>query len=942
MRKTSKIVSLLLTLVMILGIAVPMTVSANTLSFTDVPASHQYHEAIMNLVAEGIVNGMGDGTYQPEGSVTRAQFAKIICYATSVGELTYPATEKSIFTDVAPEHWASDNIKTAYDSKIINGMGDGTFAPENPVLYEQAVKMVVCALGYDELQATRQGGYPTGYLYIANKAGILSGLKNVKQGEPLNRGAVAKIIDNMRDADVMIDGEESGSLRDQAQNVSKKVEGRLIGLYGNSLYTGENASTCNKNQLELEIGSKRVIFDATEITISVDDFLGRNVIVYYNPDDNYDYQVVSNIAYQANKNAKTVIDMNLIRNYGSDYIEYYENSTSTKAQKINFASDAYTMFNGQGSEDSVKALIDNNKNKSGSITLVATSGGDTADVVFVKAYKTAIVSSVDTINYKVKCVDGSEYTLDIKDRSKSVSILSAGKTVEFSKIKKDNILSIAESADKKYIEVLVSSTTSTGMVSVNDGESIELDLSSSPTYYFNEILTSDEKELLGVGNYVTIYVDAFGKIAKVNASSKGTYLYGYMSLIEKPQDRESKFLVKLHTESNIKGQTYELAERVKITWYETNDSGGASVTKTLHSIDDASQIANIFKKAASGVNATVNGEEVYYGKDEGFELASQPVRYVLNGTKVQSIAVNMSSSDLTTPTVELGIKDYIETPIKCTVDKKKLDNYNISSSTKFFFIPADRVNGTYTKWTVNNFKKDTDYYAHIANFSSGTIGAVYIYGTSKGNTGSVSAIDNDSKPMIVTESEPKTSPKDKTEEIWRLTLKNVVTGEEVTVYNNENGKTDAMEDLKVGDVVRIAYENDAEYNFNYATEIKVMAIASEIVEGKTLSTAEVYEDDPDDGEGAEFRTVIASLKNWSGDMADALHIVVGTDVDSEVKNVEYHTITNSTKIYAINTTVEEDDPERVTVATESELAPGSSRIFIFTEKLNVKAIIIFR
>ena len=232
MRKTSKIVSLLLTLVMILGIVVPMTVSADTLSFTDVPTTHNYHEAIMNLVAEGIVNGMGDGTYNPEGAVTREQFAKIICYALSVGELTYSPEEKNIFIDVAPDRWSSDNIKTAYNLGIINGMGDGTFAPENNVLYEQAEKMVVCALGYSPAHADREGGYPMGYMAIANRAGILKGLKDVRQGEPLNRGAVAKIVDNMRDANQISDGEETESLRDSATEKSQKFEGRVIGLYG--------------------------------------------------------------------------------------------------------------------------------------------------------------------------------------------------------------------------------------------------------------------------------------------------------------------------------------------------------------------------------------------------------------------------------------------------------------------------------------------------------------------------------------------------------------------------------------------------------------------------------------------------------------------------------------------------------------------------------------
>lgn len=932
MRKTNKIVSLLLAIVMILGIAVPMMASAETLSFSDVPATHNYYEAIMNLVAEGIVNGMGDGKYEPEGSVTRAQFAKIICYATGVGELKYSAAEKSIFTDVAPEHWASDNIKTAYDSKIINGMGDGSFAPENPVLYEQAVKMVVCALGYTQIQAEREVGggnaYPMGYLSLANKAGILAGLKDVKQGEPLNRGAVAKIIDSMRNAKQMVDGEEGDSLREQSPTSAKMMEGRIIGLYGISLYTGEKASTCNKNQLELEIGSDRKIFDATEITIDVNKFLGRSAIVYYDDDKTYDYPVISNVAYQTNKNNMTEINLDSIRDYDSDYIEYYADKNDTKVTKVLFEADAVAMFNGQGTSKTLEKLIDDNRGKAGSITLVASSGGNKADVAFVKAYETIIVASIDTVNYIVTDLNGNKYTLNVNDRSKNTTILNSNKEYAFTSIKKNHIISIAESEDGNTIEALVSSRSVTGKVEQNDGDSIVLDKDKNTTYYFSDVLSETDKAALEVGNDVAIFLDAFDRIGIVTISSKSTYLYGYISMIGAPEDRNDPFQILLHTEGSIKGTVYDLAEKVKIN------------NKPYDSIDDAHEIETLLGNAAADVNPTIADKVPKNSADKpGATLCSQPVRYILSSGKIQSIVTNIPSNEMTTPDVELGIQDYTQTPIKCTVEKKKLGNYNITSSTKFFYIPSDRGEfGSYKKWSVNNFKEGKEYYAQIANFSKGTISAVYVYGEKSGDGGTeVSNIDEDCKPMVVTESELKRSPVEgSTEQIWRLVLTDTVSGKEVEVYEDEEGKTAVMEGLIAGDVVRIAYEE--EDDINYAVEIQVLARVNEIVAGGELSTKEVYEEGSTKGEGAEFRTVIASLKDINDSILNVVH---GTDVTDELKTQENPIVNDSTKIYTVNTELPEKDEERVKGGTLSELSEGA-KLLIFTESTTVRAIVIFR
>lgn len=100
----------------------------------------------------------------------------------------------TVFTDVPANHWASGYINVAQQMGIINGYGGGLFGPEDKVTYEQAVKMVVCALGYD-LVAQGKGGYPTGYLSVASSEGITKNSKG-SVGEPAKRSTLVMLVYN--------------------------------------------------------------------------------------------------------------------------------------------------------------------------------------------------------------------------------------------------------------------------------------------------------------------------------------------------------------------------------------------------------------------------------------------------------------------------------------------------------------------------------------------------------------------------------------------------------------------------------------------------------------------------------------------------------------------------------------------------------------------------
>lgn len=162
-------------------------------NFSDVPTNANYADAVNVLVDDGILTGDENGNFNPNNTITRAEFATIICRFLGI-EDEAKAMNTSKFTDVTAGHWAKGYIAKASDMGVITGNGDGTFSPEDNVTYEQAVKMLICAVGFEE-EATEAGGWPDGYIKVAEDFGYLKDLnKNI--GQQITRAEVAVLLAN--------------------------------------------------------------------------------------------------------------------------------------------------------------------------------------------------------------------------------------------------------------------------------------------------------------------------------------------------------------------------------------------------------------------------------------------------------------------------------------------------------------------------------------------------------------------------------------------------------------------------------------------------------------------------------------------------------------------------------------------------------------------------
>lgn len=110
-------------------------------TFTDVPDTLWCAEAVNALASLGIVEGVGNGKFAPNQSITRAEFVTICARFTQV------SASGATFTDVPASHWAFDAISTAASFGWVNGVGNGQFAPNQHITRAQAAVLLNRLLG---------------------------------------------------------------------------------------------------------------------------------------------------------------------------------------------------------------------------------------------------------------------------------------------------------------------------------------------------------------------------------------------------------------------------------------------------------------------------------------------------------------------------------------------------------------------------------------------------------------------------------------------------------------------------------------------------------------------------------------------------------------------------------------------------------------------------
>lgn len=131
--------ALFLALCLSLTMASGGAAAAGSSPFADVPAAHWASQAVAYVYDNGLMNGVGEDTFQPGGSLTRAMFVTILGRMAGVAEGDYPGTS---FTDVPAGQWYSPYVAWAAQAGVADGTGGGNFSPNRAVTREQMATMI--------------------------------------------------------------------------------------------------------------------------------------------------------------------------------------------------------------------------------------------------------------------------------------------------------------------------------------------------------------------------------------------------------------------------------------------------------------------------------------------------------------------------------------------------------------------------------------------------------------------------------------------------------------------------------------------------------------------------------------------------------------------------------------------------------------------------------
>ncbi len=135
--KKQRILSALLALCIVFSL-VPTALAEKADDFTDVSRSDWYYQFVDYVTSKGYFNGTAETTFAPAENMTRAMFVTVLFrFDGAKGDRS-----QSAFTDVAPGEWYTDAINWAAANRIVDGVGDGKFAPNDPITRAQMCTMI--------------------------------------------------------------------------------------------------------------------------------------------------------------------------------------------------------------------------------------------------------------------------------------------------------------------------------------------------------------------------------------------------------------------------------------------------------------------------------------------------------------------------------------------------------------------------------------------------------------------------------------------------------------------------------------------------------------------------------------------------------------------------------------------------------------------------------
>lgn len=464
-------------LALVLAFACAFTMFAGA-AFTDSADIKVDADVVDTLVSLGIVEGFEDGSFQPNGTVTRAQMAKMI-YVLRTGNSDASAynDEKSSFTDING-HWARGYIKYCQSLGIIAGKNATTFAPNASVTAQEAAKMLLVTLGYNAEKAGLTGaGWAAKTNALADEAGLLEDV-NTSFTAACPRQYAAQLIYNAIDAKTVVlrDGEYTD---ETAMGVANKTIGeKYMGLKKTVGTLSSFSKTSGKDTYEMSLtdinendSSTKYETSFTKVEKDYASLKYKTVKVLYKAKDDV-YGVFATDDNTSTTGVLADLKMDSDKKVKLDGTKYDLASTTTVyVDGVKVTTDGektikdwVTKYGDGGSNKFAKPYLKGTK-----VELLATDGSSDYSILNVTTYEIGKVSYVgsDYINVTTK---GGVATQSVKRSDDDFNYPSD--------IKKDDYVVVTKEgnyADKKgliekatVVEGKVQSTKGDNKVQIND------------------------------------------------------------------------------------------------------------------------------------------------------------------------------------------------------------------------------------------------------------------------------------------------------------------------------------------------------------------------------------------------------------------------------------------------------------------------------------------
>lgn len=471
-----------------LMLCLAMTLSFNVFAYSDVTENVN---AIETLSALNILTGFEDGTFKPEDKVTRAQMAAIIGRALGYNYDAVAATGSVTFTDVPNDHWAIAYIEMAQSMGIINGYSAELFGPEDEVTYDQAIKMIVCALGYQKkaeaMVKEGQNPFPTAYNAIANQKKITNGV-TVKGGSAI-RSDIAQLVYNALTVNLMDQTSFGSDIEFQEVKNQSLLYTKLNALKVKAKIVSVPFDTTT-NFVEIAVSEEDAIAKADGVNfagikrvkkgnVNLVNAQGLEVEAIIDYSDSTDPKLLAILPITKNS-TELVIAADLIKGIEDNRVVYYKNANSnTVSKSVKIADNITVYFNAQTTNittaSNFQDYLNSGKTANDKSYKFIINNENVIDTIFIENAVSFVVGRINYYDFEIYRDNTNTFNssitayndyvlqpldLNIEDNENIAYDIynTKGETLSFDDIKVGDILTVAQSIDNgiTYYEIIVS------------------------------------------------------------------------------------------------------------------------------------------------------------------------------------------------------------------------------------------------------------------------------------------------------------------------------------------------------------------------------------------------------------------------------------------------------------------------------------------------------